>query len=164
MHTLLQVRQGHFLRINQTSISGLSSQTSASHVPTVVQNLRQLDDTCLTVAPPARTQPQPVVNLIATPLRPTAAKGVAANLSTTGIPTVLQPTVTSSHPPYLPLFRRRDVDPRQPLGRALDTNGPHKNTMRTSALIPNAVTKGNSLPPPSAYLAMGDDLDRVAVL
>ena len=34
--------------------------------------------------------------------------------------------------------------------------------MRISALVPNAVTKENSLKPPSAYLALGDDLDRVA--
>ena len=112
--------------MNQTSIYRLSPQTSASHVPTVVQNLRQLDDTCLTVSPPARNQPQLVVNLIETFLRFTAATGVAANLSTTAILTLLLPIVTSSHQPYLPPFSRREVNPRQPLGRAFVTNGPHK--------------------------------------
>ena len=38
--------------------------------------------------------------------------------------------------------------------------------MRTLALVPNSVTKENSLPPPTAHLAMnarmGNDIDRVA--
>ena len=103
----------------------------------------------------------------AAPLRSTVTAGIAVNLSTAAIHAAQLPTIISSAPQYLTPFRRRDVDPRLVRGRNLDTGTPQMDgTMRTSALVPNSATTGNSLPPPRTYLAMnarsGDDQDRVA--
>ena len=84
---------GDPLTMNQIPVPTLSPPTSASYVPTVVPNLRQLDGTGLTVALPLSTQPQPMVSMTAAPLRAPVPTGVAVNLGTAAIPTAQLPTV-----------------------------------------------------------------------
>ena len=134
--------------MNQISVTAPSPPTSASHVPTAVPFLRQLNGIGLTLASPISTQPQPVVSMPAAPLQTTVTAGIAVNLSTVAIHAAQLPTIISSASPYLPPFRRRDGDPRSARGRNLDTVAPQMDgTVRTSALVPNPATTGNSLPP-----------------
>ena len=141
--------------MNQIAVPALSPPTSASHVPTAVPYLRQLDGIGLTVASPISTQPQPVVSMPATPLRTTVTAGIAVNLSTAAIHAAKLPTIFSSALPYLLPFRRRDGDLRSARGRNLDTGAPQMDgTMPTSALVLNPAPTKNSLPPRSSYLAM----------
>ena len=134
--------------MNQISVTAPSPPTSASHVPTAVPFLRQLNGIGLTLASPISTQPQPVVSMPAAPLQTTVTAGIAVNLSTVAIHAEQLPTVISSAPLYLPPFRRLDVDPCQATGRNLDTGSPQMDrTRHNSAQVPNQATTGNSLPP-----------------
>ncbi len=169
----------NFQRAYPTSVVAFNEALPSNHAPlheplpstsvpnpsTVVQNLLPQDGTSSNSTTVTSPQPSVVMNLAA--IQPqtaiaaqpqTTVAGVAVNLSTTVNSTTAVSTAISAAQPYIPPWRRPHANPHPMQDHNLNAGGLRQEGVMRAATVASVATIGNSLQPPSAYVATNAQL------
>ena len=141
------------LTINQAPLNEVLPSTSASNLPTVVQNLLPQDGTSLNPTTAVSMGPSVLMNLEAIQPQTTVAAEVAVKTTITVNPTTAVSTVISIAQPYISPWRRPHSKSHLTHDHNLNAGVHRQDGAVRATTVASVATIGNSFPPPTAYLA-----------